>query len=142
MCPFDLFQMQGTREAVEHGVGWREIASLFESYVVVDTYAGKHRQLLAPQPWHSSVARPVQAHRLGLDAGSPRAQKLSQLRFGRHATLLRIRGALLVVLSVPGSRLLGSTRLLRPQLIWAWMAGAKGQTRRGESWQSPSSTIT
>jgi hypothetical protein len=80
-----IVELQGSRERFEDLLGGMLIAALLEADVVVAADSGQHRNLLATQPRHPTVAAELRhADVLGLDQLTAGAKVLADQVLTRH----------------------------------------------------------
>ena len=78
-------KLQRPREAVKHVFGWLVIMALLQPQLVLRTYAGQHRHLLAAQPRYAATLSGGQAHVARFDKFAGGAKKYRQwVGVGRH----------------------------------------------------------
>jgi hypothetical protein len=99
-----IIELECLRERVEHLCGRVLVTALLETDVVIDADAGKHRDLLAPEPVHSAaVADLRKLDVLGTHELPPRAKVLADRILSWHGTTIRLFRAVIVALALPGS---------------------------------------
>jgi len=80
------------------------VTPLLETHVVIGADAGEHRDLLATKARHPPVAAGIrELDVFGTDELPPGAEVLADRVLTRHGTTIRLSGAAILALPLPGS---------------------------------------